>query len=323
MMQTSQSEAWDLTFLLFWEREGLARYAVKAGRIHSVEWICKVAGHWYIREHALSPTGDWLCIAFHSDTVLIDLRHRRWHWLTRNRTLPDSLYRLVWSPDGRFLVGVAMGEFYRYSHLTLFSLPPSEPRVLTRVQKRDEAVIQAFGWFPDSRRVWLAVGELHSEESTWSWYKVALSSSGQVAVSSNERRQIQSGWDFLPRAHRYAPGSRAFDTYAYTADRQLRIQFDRLWLPHDMERPLVQFRGRPARPIKIPDWLARREDSLIITDVSLDKKHLLACTQDAYYIIAIDTSQWTPVVARQAAPELFDSERVLRADFVQSSRLLR
>jgi hypothetical protein len=96
-------------------------------------------------------------------------------------------YRCVFSPDSRYLAGVAIGTSNR--NVSVFEMPSGRRRDLQSPRA------QFIGWYPDSRRLWFGDGKR--------WYQLNVVEWRVRQLSRAEASALQQDWDLLNPRLRY------------------------------------------------------------------------------------------------------------------------
>ena len=126
-------------------------------------------------------------------------------------------YRCVFSPDSRYLAGVAIGTSNR--NVSVFEMPSGRRRDLQSPRA------QFIGWYPDSRRLWFGDGKR--------WYQLNVVEWRVRQLSRAEASALQQDWDLLNPRLRYVeqslldpllePYDGACRRYAYSRNGQIRL----------------------------------------------------------------------------------------------------
>jgi hypothetical protein len=135
-------------------------------------------------------------------------------------------YKCVFSPDSRYLAGVAIGVSDR--NVSVFEMPSGRRRDLQSPHAK------FIGWYPDSRRLWFGDGK--------HWYQLNVVSWQVRKLNRTEASALQQDWDLLNPRVRYVdqkvldpllePYDGACRRYAYSRNGQVRIgAFPCWWIP--------------------------------------------------------------------------------------------
>ena len=144
-------------------------------------------------------------------------------------------YRCVFSPDSRYLAGVAMGASDR--NVSVFEMPSGRRCVF------NSAHAHFIGWYPDSRRLWFGDGK--------HWYQLNVVEWRVRKLNRAEASALQQDWDLLNPRLRYVEQSlidpllEPYDGtcryYAYSRNGQIWLgAFPCWWIPrYERADPIV------------------------------------------------------------------------------------
>lgn len=133
------------------------------------------------------------------------------------KPLSSILYLCVFSPNGRYLLGVELGVPPGFvGDIVLFDLYDNRQKVIGKDRLPD------FGWYPDSRHVWykqFRPDEGRSKRSKPSrlFYQIDTQTGRQRKLSAEEARRLNTDWELLNGRFRVGGG------YAYSRNGQVRL----------------------------------------------------------------------------------------------------
>ncbi len=148
---------------------------------------------------ALSPNGRYY---YHSDFIASpdnpdDYAATTLFW-ERGQSMPhklpiSSLFYAVFSPDSRFLCGFAKDGAYRagVGSFYVVECATRKARLLFRLRSPQDFTYK-WGWYPDSRHIWYALGKSYEEEKV-TIYKCDISSGTQAAAARRSARGSVQG----------------------------------------------------------------------------------------------------------------------------------
>ncbi|GBC91981.1 hypothetical protein HRbin15_00442 [bacterium HR15] len=210
---------------------------------------------------ALSPNGRYY---YHSDFIASpdnpqDYTSTTLFW-ERGQPMPHklpipSLFYAVFSPDSRFLCGFTKDGAYRGGSDSFYVVECTTRKVRRLFHLRSlEDFTYKWGWYPDSRHIWYAFGEVFEEKKV-TIYRCDISSGTQVLLQGREREVVFKDWDLLDPLYRYNSLTENARAFAYARNHQIRVRVEpiREWeeaKPGESEVYIERRNGQSRRLIR-------------------------------------------------------------------------
>jgi hypothetical protein len=138
----------------------------------------------------------------------------------------SSLFYAVFSPDSRFLCGFTKDGAYRagVGSFYVVECATRKARLLFRLRSPQDFTYK-WGWYPDSRHIWYALGKSYEEEKV-TIYKCDISSGTQALLQGVAREAVFKDWDLLDSRYRYKSLTENAQAFAYARNHQIRVRVE-------------------------------------------------------------------------------------------------
>lgn len=137
-----------------------------------------------------------------------------------------ALYYALFSPDSRFLCGFSKEGAYRagVGGFYVVECATRRVRLLFRLEPSKDFTYR-WGWYPDSRHIWYALGKVFEEKKA-TIYKCNIFSRMQTSLQGAEREAVFKDWDLLDPRYRYKPLMENAPAFAYARNHQIRVRVE-------------------------------------------------------------------------------------------------
>ncbi|GIV18294.1 MAG: hypothetical protein KatS3mg023_0045 [Armatimonadota bacterium] len=138
------------------------------------------------------------------------------------KPLSPYLYLCVFAPNGRYLLGQALGVPLGFvGELVLFDLYNNAQKVVAKTNAWE------FGWYPDSRHIWYEkdqpdIAQSGRNKQPRLFYQIDTYTGKQRNLSANEVRRLNTDWELLNRRF-HVGGVGSTRGYAYSRNGQVRL----------------------------------------------------------------------------------------------------